>query len=217
MRVVPGNLSVPLRRFLVVLPAVCCQRRTKSIAFEISFWFMAPGQTVPAGRAFYDSLVKDGFDVSIVPRSRRRPFQDDVTAVKRILALQGGPSILVAPQLWGSRNYGKRGKRSIGCWPGICRGPHAGCWREEESGRTESAFRATSPKSGCHKENGPTVSRISTRHNFMNCSQLNLPWATRAAFMARSQVLNFCGQFLSNDHKLLPGEVKPSWMVVAGG
>ena len=39
-------------------------------------------------RGVYDNLVKDGFNVSIV-QEPETSFQDDVTAVKRILALKG--------------------------------------------------------------------------------------------------------------------------------
>jgi hypothetical protein len=47
----------------------------------------------------YDILVKDGYNVSIV-QEPETSFQDDVTDVKRILALQYGPSIL------GGHSYG---------------------------------------------------------------------------------------------------------------
>src|SRR3979490_4724 len=52
-------------------------------------------------RGVYDNLVRDGFNVSIV-QEPETSFQDDVTAVKRILALQDGPSILVAHSYGGS-------------------------------------------------------------------------------------------------------------------
>jgi pimeloyl-ACP methyl ester carboxylesterase len=52
-------------------------------------------------RGVYDNLIKDGFTVSIV-QEPETSFQDDVTAVKRILALQHGPSILVAHSYGGS-------------------------------------------------------------------------------------------------------------------
>src|SRR6201994_2817953 len=52
-------------------------------------------------KGIYDILVKDGFNVSIV-QEPETSFQDDVTAVKRILALQDGPSILVAHSYGGS-------------------------------------------------------------------------------------------------------------------
>src|ERR1700757_3309448 len=52
-------------------------------------------------KGIYNILVKDGFNVSIV-QEPETSFQDDVTAVKRILALQDGPSILVAHSYGGS-------------------------------------------------------------------------------------------------------------------
>jgi hypothetical protein len=44
-------------------------------------------------RGVYDSLVRDGFNVSMV-QEPETSFQDDVTAVKRIVELQDGPTIL---------------------------------------------------------------------------------------------------------------------------
>src|SRR5580704_16704304 len=52
-------------------------------------------------KGVYNILVTDGFNVTIV-QEPETSFQDDVTAVKRILALQDGPSILVAHSYGGS-------------------------------------------------------------------------------------------------------------------
>src|SRR6204780_2196738 len=52
-------------------------------------------------RGVYDILIKDGFNVSIV-QEPETSFKDDVAATKRILALQDGPSILVAHSYGGS-------------------------------------------------------------------------------------------------------------------
>src|SRR5580693_6440331 len=52
-------------------------------------------------RGVYNNLVRDGFKVSIV-QEPETSFHDDVTAVKRILALQDGPSILVAHSYGGA-------------------------------------------------------------------------------------------------------------------
>jgi pimeloyl-ACP methyl ester carboxylesterase len=46
-------------------------------------------------KGVYDVLVKDGFNVSIV-QEPETSFQDDVTAVRRIVAVQDGPCVLVA-------------------------------------------------------------------------------------------------------------------------
>jgi pimeloyl-ACP methyl ester carboxylesterase len=52
-------------------------------------------------KGVYGILVKDGYNVSIV-QEPETSFQDDVTAVKRILAIQDGPSILVAHSYGGA-------------------------------------------------------------------------------------------------------------------
>jgi pimeloyl-ACP methyl ester carboxylesterase len=52
-------------------------------------------------KGVHDILVKDGFNVSIV-QEPETSFQDDVAATKRILALQDGPSILVAHSYGGA-------------------------------------------------------------------------------------------------------------------
>ena len=52
-------------------------------------------------RGVYDILLKDGYNVSIV-QEPETSFQDDVTATKRILALQDGPCILVAHSYGGA-------------------------------------------------------------------------------------------------------------------
>src|SRR5438132_12138516 len=52
-------------------------------------------------KGVYDILVKDGYNVSIV-QEPETSFQDDVTAVKRVLAQQNGPCILVAHSYGGA-------------------------------------------------------------------------------------------------------------------
>jgi len=52
-------------------------------------------------KCVYNILVKDGYNVSIV-QEPLTSFQDDVTATKRVLALQNGPCILVAHSYGGS-------------------------------------------------------------------------------------------------------------------
>jgi pimeloyl-ACP methyl ester carboxylesterase len=52
-------------------------------------------------KGVYDILVSDGYNVSIV-QEPETSFQDDVAAVKRVLAQQDGPCILVAHSYGGS-------------------------------------------------------------------------------------------------------------------
>src|SRR5215470_1603193 len=52
-------------------------------------------------KGVYDILVKDGYNVSIV-QEPETAFNDDVAAVKRVLAQQDGPCILVAHSYGGA-------------------------------------------------------------------------------------------------------------------
>ena len=73
-----------------VLSAQNQEHRVRNIVLVHGAWADGSGW-----KGVYDNLIRDGFNVSIV-QEPETSFQDDVTAVKRILALQDGPSILVA-------------------------------------------------------------------------------------------------------------------------
>jgi pimeloyl-ACP methyl ester carboxylesterase len=90
-------------------------------------------------KGVYTILVKDGYNVSIV-QEPETSFQDDVTAVKRILALQDGPSILVA------HSYGGAVITEAGSGPSVAGLVYiAAHMPARKSQRTESASRASSP------------------------------------------------------------------------
>src|SRR5580704_4199511 len=77
-----------------VLSAQNPERGVRNIVLVHGAWADGSGW-----RGVYDNLVKDGYNVSIV-QEPETSFHDDVTSVKRILALQDGPSIL------GAHGYG---------------------------------------------------------------------------------------------------------------
>ena len=52
-------------------------------------------------KGVYDILVKDGYNVSIVQESETS-FNEDMAATRRVLAVQDGPSILVAHSYGGA-------------------------------------------------------------------------------------------------------------------
>lgn len=81
----------------------------------------------------YDTLVKDGYNVSIV-QEPETSFKEDVAATKRTLALQDGPCILVAHS-YGGAVITDAGSGSIGCRIGVHRSPHARRWRALPSQR----------------------------------------------------------------------------------
>lgn len=159
-------------------------------------------------RGVYDILVKDGFNVTLV-QEPETSFKDDVTAVKRILALQDGPSILVA------HSYGGAAITEAGTAPSVAglvyvaaHMPDAG-ENEADDGKR---FPSDLSKSGAIKKTADGFTYID-RAKFHEYFAADLS-AEQAAFMARSQVLNAAVNFKAVI--TTPAwRSKPSWMVVA--
>jgi pimeloyl-ACP methyl ester carboxylesterase len=160
-------------------------------------------------RGVYDNLVRDGFNVSIV-QEPETSFQDDVTAVKRILALQDGPSILVA------HSYGGSVVTEAGTDPSVvglvyvaAHMPDAGESESEDGKRFPSDLsKSTAMKTTA---DGFTFLDPAQFHFFFAA---DLP-VKMAAFMAHSQVFNAAVNFQAVITTPAWRE-KPSWMVVAG-
>jgi pimeloyl-ACP methyl ester carboxylesterase len=160
-------------------------------------------------RGVYDNLVRDGFRVSIV-QEPETSFQDDVTAVKRILALQDGPSILVA------HSYGGAVITEAGTDPSVAglvyvaaHMPDAG-ENEADDGKR---FPSDLSKSGA-------IKKTADGFTYLDPTQFHEYFAAdfsveQAAFMARSQVPNAADNFKAVITTPAWRE-KPSWMVVAG-
>jgi pimeloyl-ACP methyl ester carboxylesterase len=160
-------------------------------------------------RGVYDNLVKDGFNVTIV-QEPETSFQDDVTSVKRILALQDGPSILVA------HSYGGAVITEAGTDPSVAglvyiaaHMPDAG-ENEADNGKR---FPSDLSKSTAIKKaaDGFTYLNPAQFHEYFAA---DLPFEL-SAFMARSQVFNAAVNFKAVITTPAWRE-KPSWMVVAG-
>src|SRR5712671_7016717 len=88
---------------IVLLLLTCCalsaqteQPRVRNIVLVHGAWADGSGW-----KGVYEILVKDGYNVSIV-QEPETSFKDDVAATKRVLALQDGPSILVAHSYGGA-------------------------------------------------------------------------------------------------------------------
>jgi pimeloyl-ACP methyl ester carboxylesterase len=160
-------------------------------------------------KGVYDILVKDGYNVSIV-QEPETSFRDDVTAVKRILALQDGPSILVA------HSYGGAVITEAGSDPSVAglvyvaaHMPDAG-EKESEDGKR---FPSDLAKSGA-------IKKTSDGFTYIDPAQFHELFAAdlsseQAAVMARSQVFNFADNF-SATITTAAWRTKPSWMLVAG-
>jgi pimeloyl-ACP methyl ester carboxylesterase len=160
-------------------------------------------------KGVYDILVKDGYNVSLV-QEPETSFKEDVTATKRVLALQEGPCILVA------HSYGGAVITEAGTDPSVAglvyvaaHMPDAG-EKESEDGKR---FPSDLAKSGAIKKTPDGFTYIDPAQ-FHELFAADLP-GDRAAFMARSQVLNFADNF-SATITTAAWRTKPSWMIVAG-
>ncbi len=161
-------------------------------------------------RGVYDILVKDGYNVSIV-QEPETSFADDVAAVKRTLALQDGPTILVG------HSYGGAVITEAGNDPSVtglvyiaAHMPDAG-ENEADDGKK---FPSDLSKSNAIKKtpDGYTYLDPSQMHEYFDA---DLP-DDLAAFMARSQVMNKGVNFAAVISKAA-WRTKPTWALVAAG
>ncbi len=208
MRAVPGisqSLCVVFLLFICgILSAQEQDHRARNIVLVHGAWADGSGW-----KGVYDILAKDGYNISIV-QEPETSFQDDVAAVKRTLALQDGPSILVA------HSYGGAVITEAGNDPSVvglvyvaAHMPDAG-EKESEDGKR---FPSDLAKSGAIKKTPDGFTYIDPTQ-FHELFAADLP-ADQAAFMARTQVFNFADNF-SATITTAAWRTKPSWMVVAG-
>jgi pimeloyl-ACP methyl ester carboxylesterase len=160
-------------------------------------------------RGVYDNLVKDGFKVTMV-QEPETSFEDDVTAVKRILALQDGPSILVA------HSYGGAVITEAGTDPSVAGLVYVAA-HMPDSGENEAddgkRFPSDLSKSGAIKKTADGFTYLDpTQFHEYFAADLSVE---QAKFMAQSQVLNAADNFKAVITTPAWRE-KPSWMVVAG-
>ena len=159
-------------------------------------------------KSVYDILIKEGYKVSIV-QEPLTSFQEDVAAVKRVLAQQDGPCILVA------HSYGGAVITEAGTDP-IVAGlvyiaahmPDAG----ENEADVGKRFPSDLSKSIAIKTtaDGFTYLDPAQFHEYFGADLS----AEQAAFMARSQVFNLAANFKAVITR--PAwRSKPSWMLVA--
>ncbi|HSS15918.1 MAG TPA: alpha/beta hydrolase [Candidatus Dormibacteraeota bacterium] len=159
-------------------------------------------------KGVYDILAKDGYKVSIV-QEPETSFKEDVTATKRILALQDGPCILVAHSYGGAVITEAGTDASVaGLVYVAAHMPDAG-ENEADDGKR---FPSDLGKSGAIKKTADGFTYIDPAQ-FHEYFAADLP-AEQAAFMARSQVLNFADNF-SATITTAAWRNKPSWMLVS--
>ena len=187
-----------------VLSAQNQEHRVRNIVLVHGAWADGSGW-----KGVYEILVKDGYNVSVV-QEPETSFKDDVAATKRVLALQDGPSILVAHSYGGSViTEAGTGPSVVGLVYVAAHMPDAG----ENEGDDGKRFPSDLAKSGELKKtaDGFTYLDPAQFHEYF-AADLS---AEQAAFMARSQVFNFADNF-SATITTAAWRTKPSWMVVAG-
>jgi pimeloyl-ACP methyl ester carboxylesterase len=191
---------------LVTCGAVSAQNkgpRVRNIVLVHGAWVDGSGW-----KGVYDILIKDGYNISIV-QEPLTSFQEDVAAVKHVLALQDGPCILVG------HSYGGAVITEAGTDPSVvglvyiaAHMPDAG---ESEAGDGKR-FPSDLSKS-------TAIKKTEDGFDYLDPAQFREYFAAdlsaeQAAFMARSQVLiadaNFKAVITTPAWRR-----KPSWMLVA--
>ncbi len=178
------------------------EHRVRNIVLVHGAWADGSGW-----KGVYDILVKDGFNVSIV-QEPETSFQEDVAAVRRVLALQDGPCILVA------HSYGGSVATEAGTVPTVAGLVYIAA-HMPDAGESEAAdgkrFPSDLSKSTAIKKTADGFDYLDPAQ-FHEYFAADLP-AEQAAFMARSQVIiadaNFKGVITTPAWRS-----KPSWMLV---
>jgi pimeloyl-ACP methyl ester carboxylesterase len=159
-------------------------------------------------KGVHDILVKDGYKVSITQQPLTS-FQDDVAAIRRILALQDGPCILVA------HSYGGAVITEAGTAPSVVGLVYVAA-HMPDSGESEALdgkrFPSDLSKSTALKKTADGFDYLDPAQ-FREYFAADLP-AEQAAFEARSQVLIADANFKAVI-TTAAWRTKPSWMAVA--
>ena len=158
-------------------------------------------------KGVYDILVKDGYQVSIV-QEPETSFKEDVAATKRMIALQDGPCVVVAHSYGGAVITEAASDPKVKALVYVAAHmPDAGESEAEDGKR----FPSDLSKSTAIKKttDGFTYLDPTQFHEYFAADLPN----ELAAFMARSQVLNFADNF-SAVITTPAWKSKPSWMVV---
>ncbi len=158
-------------------------------------------------KGVYDILVKDGYKVSIV-QEPETSFKEDVAATKRVIAQQNGPCVVVAHSYGGAViTEAANDPKVMALVYVAAHMPDAGESEAENGKRFPSDL---SKSTAIQKTtDGFTYLDPAQFHEYFAA---DLP-AEQAAFMARSQVLNYADNF--NAVITTPAwRSKPSWMLV---
>ncbi len=176
----------------------------KNVVLVHGAWVDASGW-----KAVYDHLINKGFHVTMV-QEPETSFADDVTAAKRVLDLQDGPTLLVG------HSYGGSVITEAGVHPKVVGvvyvAAHAPDVGEDESalGKKTPSVLAKTP--GAIKKTPDDFTYLAEA-DFLTLFAPDLP-RERAEFGARSQVLAAAKVF-TTPLTAAAWKTKPSWGIVA--
>jgi pimeloyl-ACP methyl ester carboxylesterase len=178
----------------------------KNIVLVHGAWVDASGW-----KPVYEILTREGFHVSMV-QEPETSFADDVTAAKRILDLQDGPTLLVGHSYGGSiiTEAGVHSK-VVGLVYVAAHAPDVG---EDESALGKKTPSVLAKTEGAIKVTPDKFTYLNPAE-FPKLFAPDLP-RERAEFVARSQVLA-AAQVFSTPLTAAAWKTKPSWGIVAGG
>jgi len=178
----------------------------KNIVLVHGAWVDASGW-----KPVYEILTREGFHVSMV-QEPETSFADDVTAAKRVLDLQDGPTLLVG------HSYGGSIITEAGVHPKVVALVYVAA-HAPDVGEDESALGKKTPSVLAKTEGAIKVTP--DKFTYLNPAEFPKLFAPdlpreRAEFAARSQVLA-ATQVFSTPLTAAAWKTKPSWGVVAGG
>jgi pimeloyl-ACP methyl ester carboxylesterase len=178
----------------------------KNIVLVHGAWVDASGW-----KPVYEILTREGFHVSMV-QEPETSFADDVTAAKRILDLQDGPTLLVG------HSYGGSIITEAGVHPNVVGLVYVAA-HAPDVGEDEGALGKKTPSVLAKTEGAIKVTP--DQYTYLNPTEFPKLFAPdlpreRAEFVARSQVLA-AKQVFTTPLTAAAWKTKPSWGIVAGG
>ena len=205
MKHVKTSLAVAASAFVLSLLGPAHAEPLKNIVLVHGAWVDASGW-----KPVYDILKKEGFRVTMV-QEPETSFVDDVTAAKRVLDMQDGPTLLVG------HSYGGSIITEAGVHPKVVGLVYVAA-HAPDVGEDESALGKKMPS-----VLGKTAGAIKiTPDKFTYLDPVQFPKLfapdlprERSEFVARSQVLA-AAQVFSTPLTAAAWKTKPSWGIVAG-
>jgi pimeloyl-ACP methyl ester carboxylesterase len=198
-------LAVAATLYLISTTASVTAEPVKNIVLVHGAWVDGSGW-----KPVYEILRKEGFNVTMV-QEPETSFADDVTATKRILDLQDGPTILVG------HSYGGSIITQAGVHPNVVGLVYVAA-HAPDVGEDEGQLGAKTP-SVLAKTDG-AVKKTPDGFTFLDPAEFAKLFAPdlpreQAEFTARSQVLT-AGSVFNAPLTAAAWKTKPSWGVVAG-